>query len=754
MLALAFGKADGKDEYFHEENDEDLWASLPDRSMPSSSVEQSQMVNYIVDFLQRENNNGGTNSLAESEATKNDDPKQTSIKNNRNDDYDHDHLEFTHLIAIPVDACHELVLELESVQRAILYHCPLLVHACIAPAMMRLPLLYVYAPSKAATSTVTSTLQNIVQRVVQKHVLALKETADEDEMDNHDDVVLEDGIIRPNLTGPNPDGLLPLMIPFQSLEIDRGDVSSNQVLCTVGSAQHRGTRMLQAMVQELQTEIQTQQQHLGWKTMLPRDLTLHDSDEEMKRNEKSTLFRPRIPFMRLPNDWNTIIRNNYHQTTGKQENNATEDDDDDIVYLTSDLGGNGISPIFWGQWMDDTFGGEAVRLREVAIYQRRRQIEGSQQQEKGRLDETVFYLPSKSVRLPEGNADLARLEAQYQQYQEKRMSDAEQLERQQKNAAQDKTESESTASSTVVDQKDPLFVKTKERLEAVYSQKVQQTQAAPPSESSEQEKEEPKDEEIDTEQLKIPSVRPGNPQELDDWTRERIRLAVEGRARIQTEKQLSQIKDKPAISENPVFNMYKNGTLVSEIPKAKPAKPLPPFPSREHVTGFWKVLNSPTGFDVEEGDSSRSDNLVLRVDGTTAGGPILDQETRQKASGGTWKLLEGDTAWDARLQIRLVIPPKKERILVMEGKLDRVTKNSDLPLARNTFGIPALEERVAQSNADTEELLYCTGHVCVVDAVTGANKMEIGKFSLMKLNTPTDRSQYTITIPKPIRNQD
>jgi len=429
--------------------------------------------------------------------------------------------------------------------------------------------------------------------------------------------------------------------------------------------------------------------------------------------------------------------------------------DDDNLYLTSDLGGNGISPIFWGQWMDDTFGGEAVRLREVAIYQRRRQKEGLQQQERRRLGENVFYVPSTSVRLPEGNTDLARLEAQYQQYQEKRMSDAEQVERQQQNSAQDNTKNYNTASSTVVDQKDPLFVKTKELLEALYSQELPQTQAASPTESSEPEKEELEEEDTDTEQLKMPLIRPGNPQELDDWTRERIRQTVELRARVQAEKQLSQVKDKPAISENPVFNMYRNGTLVAEAPKAKTLKPLlPPFPSREHVTGFWKVLNSPTGFDVEEGDSSCSDNLVLRVDGTTAGGPILDQETRQKASGGTWKLLEGDTAWDARLQIRLVIPPKKERILVMEGKLERVAKNSDLPLARNTFGIPALEERAVQANADAEGLLYCSGHVCVVDAVTGANKMEIGKFSLMKLNTPTDRSQYTITIPKPIRNQD
>jgi hypothetical protein len=53
---------------------------------------------------------------------------------------------YSHMIGIPMDECHELTLELESVQRAILYHCPLLVHACIVPAVTRMPLLYVSAP--------------------------------------------------------------------------------------------------------------------------------------------------------------------------------------------------------------------------------------------------------------------------------------------------------------------------------------------------------------------------------------------------------------------------------------------------------------------------------------------------------------------------------------------------------------------------------------------------------------------------------
>jgi hypothetical protein len=51
-------------------------------------------------------------------------------------------------------------------------------------------------------------------------------------------------------------------------------------------------------------------------------------------------------------------------------------------------------------------------------------------------------------------------------------------------------------------------------------------------------------------------------------------------------------------------------------------------------------------------------------------------------------------------------------------------------------------------------LVYCSGTVFMEDAVTGLNRDEIGTFTLQKLFTPTDPAQYTITIPRPVRNQD
>lgn len=116
--------------------------------------------------------------------------------------------------------------------------------------------------------------------------------------------------------------------------------------------------------------------------------------------------------------------------------------------------------------------------------------------------------------------------------------------------------------------------------------------------------------------------------------------------------------------------------------------------------------------------------------------------------GGTWTL-NGD-----ELRIRLVIPPGKDRILVMQGTIQLVSPKSDIQLAPSTFGIPALEARKARAEVELEDVIYCNGDVWVEDAITKDNRVEVGTFSLMKINTHSDPGKFTITIPRPIRNQD
>jgi hypothetical protein len=166
------------------------------------------------------------------------------------------------------------------------------------------------------------------------------------------------------------------------------------------------------------------------------------------------------------------------------------------------------------------------------------------------------------------------------------------------------------------------------------------------------------------------------------------------------------------LTDNPVFKAYKEGTLVPKK-QAREGKQreLGPYPGCDHFVGIWKIGTSPTGFVLEEASDEACENLVLRVDGTTAGGPILDPETKQKAAGGTWKFFEEENG-DVRLRIRLVIPPKKERILVMEGIVNRMSINCDIPMASKTFGIPYLEKMATEANkSNMEDLMHCGGEV-------------------------------------------
>jgi hypothetical protein len=666
-----------------------------DDSEVQDGPEQSQMNTFISNFLSRE----------KAASQENDATSESSESNTDGSSY-------THLIALPIDACHELSLELESVQRAILYHCPILVHSCVTQAMTRLPLLYVETDADS-TARATVLLRDMVQDAVQKHIFVTDTDATrDDESATEVEIKRDDGTA--DLSSANADGIRPLMMPFESLEIDG---PSNEVLFTAADCRDSNVVKLQQLVGDLRERIQRE---TGWKTALPPDD--HASDGQ---------FRPRIPFMRLPVKWNDILK------ASNMDNDDGEEQEQDITMLTSDQGGNGISPILWCEWWDDAFG--TARMREVAVYKRR--------QGYNRLDEQAFYVPEQAIQLPVGNAALISVEAQHEKYSEERMAGAEALQ------AEERQARSSNMPQNVPDD-DPLLVKTRDRLEALYQSSILvESENETVERESDIEEGDDDDEEENTLEFNRASDRPEDPNTLDDWTRQRIQEAVSSRARVQSQKDLATPREKTPITDNPVFNKYRDGTLVPASKKVVPAKELPPFPSREHCNGFWRIVTSPTGFEVEEGDSSRSDNLVLRVDGTVAGGPILDQETRQKASGGTWRMT-GDTADSAELRIRLVIPPSKERILVLEGKLKRVSMSSDLPMATSTFGIPQLEEKAAQAAAEMEDLVFCGGSVHIEDAVTGKNREEVGKFSISKLHTPTDPSNYVITVPKPVRNQD
>jgi len=193
--------------------------------------------------------------------------------------------------------------------------------------------------------------------------------------------------------------------------------------------------------------------------------------------------------------------------------------------------------------------------------------------------------------------------------------------------------------------------------------------------------------------------------------------------------------------------------------------------------------------EMEGVDASASENLILRADGRTAGGPILDVENKQRAAGGTWRFfqaeyigendddddLEGgngasESRVTTRLNVRLVIPPKKDKVLVMEGEVKRggvssafSSSEANLKEMRSlSSSIDMMPDSVDDGDVPppqtaTDGFLQCTGQVWVEDAVAGKggdrNRSMLGKFSMLKMKD-RNPNEYVYTVPAPKKFQD
>eukprot|EP00980_Cylindrotheca_fusiformis_P030418 scaffold24796_cov211-Cylindrotheca_fusiformis.AAC.1 len=653
--------------------------------------EKSRMTEFAAQFLRRTSQKNNPTA------------KERQIFNSDNLDGS------THLVAIPMDACHELLLELESVQRAILYHCPILLDSCIPASMTRLPLLYVRAEHQNS-ALVTSFLADAATELARKHLFT---SLDDDDL-NEDSALTPDDL--------NEDGFLPFTLTFQSLEIDG---SNNNVLNTVGLPNDSRTKRLQAFVYDLREAVNEK----GWEAALPMD-----PHEPAMRSAGG--FRPRIPFMELPKPFDDNL-NRF-----KREDTAISDED--MGFLKAEKGGNGISPIFWCQWWDDTFA-RTCRLREIGVYPHT-------QSKSSDLSYSSFYLPYETIPLPDGTASMRKAEQKFEKYQDERMLE------EQKEYERGSTSNGTDTSEKQKAEPDILMTKTRDRLEELYmgsAEKVGNVEsiAEAAADSPPNRTHAAQEDDEDGGDLDLKPVTASPDDFIDDWMKNRIQNIVNSRESIKSRVPLK--KEKPPVEDNPVFQAYKEGKLVPETKKReRKSRDLGPYPGNDHFVGIWRVDNSPTGFPAEESTENSSENLVLRIDGTTAGGPVLDPETKQKAAGGTWKFFHEENG-DVRLRIRLVIPPQKDRILVMEGIVNRMTFNSEVPMTSKAFGIPHLEEKLKSASKNPEgDILQCGGEVFVEDAVTKKNRENIGSFSLMKLKGPLAKGDYTITIPKPTRNQD
>jgi hypothetical protein len=240
-------------------------------------------------------------------------------------------------------------------------------------------------------------------------------------------------------------------------------------------------------------------------------------------------------------------------------------------------------------------------------------------------------------------------------------------------------------------------------------------------------------------------------------------------------------KKLPNIEDNPVFQRLWKGeaqlnsqgeSTAQSLDGSPPPeqKVLPPYPSDEYFVGIWKIVQSPLGIESlpEDSSSKSSDNLVLRVDGQVMGGPILDAQYQQKAAGGSWKMFQamlksrGDEMMDSpvqtRLRINLLVPPEKEKMLVLEGEVTRLGFGGKAAPSSSAFvGTGGLLEGMStdkllkddndtSSQADSEAVLYCGGEAWIENADGSGKRRKIGPFSLMKLKT-VDRSKLIYTVP-------
>lgn len=240
----------------------------------------------------------------------------------------------------------------------------------------------------------------------------------------------------------------------------------------------------------------------------------------------------------------------------------------------------------------------------------------------------------------------------------------------------------------------------------------------------------------------------------------------------------SKIKKKVPYEENPIFMSWKDRkTMAYDSPSTQSYRPMPPFPSNEYFVGLWKLVSSPISVDSFVGESTtenglpsnENDTIILRVDGTTAGGPILDFEQNLKSVGGTWRsyqaVLNGrndvenfnhDGSERTRLRIRLVIPPKKEKILVMEGEIQRVLRSSLLnqnirEIQRlSTFSFPYGESTRENTDTNLNEnsfTISCSGEMWVETASPHKGlRKKLGRFTLVKM-ADLDPSQIRYSIP-------
>jgi len=768
---------------FHEVKSFTSFLSKPTTSVRRRLSQQNAIAKATPTALQIQND--PSNEIIESILNPRGDPNSPNYK-------------CTHMIAIPLEQNHDLLLELESVQRGILYHCPLLIQACVAPVVMRLPLLLIDTDEKASSGISTD---DLFGRSGNKKVMGAVGNYGEEEQDteslltSRDPItkalhkivndVVDELIYAPDIVerhedadeeeereGRNADNVQPLIMKFKALEID-GD--ANEVLNAIGT-EDSGTPLLRQVLHEITKRVEEK----GWRVYLPED------DPQGKNGgleEDGMTWRPRLPFMRLPLDFfETLPAPKGYD--GDWENYS--DEAKECYMRVPEEGGNGISPIFWYKWWEDKLcNGNGVRLKELAVYGRTGPMGTSEQ---------AFYIPHLRTKLPDGNAQLRKEEEQGKSYNNIRRSEEEiKMDYDGFNEG-DEAQSFEKEMASFKSTADRRMLQTVYDLSPDEAEEVGDIAETIQAESREELKtiESTKPTVISSKVIKNKESRPRSEMVKDEASGarpERTEEIIGSIAKPITTGNWSnedKKQEKPLPQDNPILKNWRDRiTSAGKVQESAPRKILSPYPSDEHFAGIWRLISAPGGALMDEedlleamaGDTKSKENLILRIDGTTAGGPILDVENGHRAAGGTWKFFQAEWCGEdeedgaerqiqTRLRIRLLIPPSKTSVLVMEGEVKRgsivspesISKDNARELfSSSSFGMNKMADRSEDTDEpDDESYMFVSGEAWVENA-PGAGDIQkrsrLGRFSLMK-RKDRNPDQYQYTIPAPTRYQD
>ena len=684
------------------------------------------------------------------------------------------------------------------------------------PALLRMPLLYVDGNSSGSglvgggggsssisSSSSSSRVDAILEQVV--HAAIREVVYGEDVMERSSSSESS----SPGEVVPRIDMAKPILLPFRGLELQGDD---NSVLYVVGNDENviinkkpkkkidaysddedgdevyivddwsdtstsskakspSGSEILEKLVYKVQNALETK---YGFRTCLPLDepqgaeivYDNNDNTYPMIDNARQTQrkWRPRVPFVRLPPDFYQSL-----QSDTDQRNGVDGGDNDGEAPSRIDMGFDGISPLFWYEaWGDeDILPPPGVRMQSVAIY--RRMVPS------GGESETSFYVPTSSssgytssavgygnfgceksgisMELPVGETTIMARERREKAKSMERMGDIESRAEREWEEGKARWIEEMNDDQNLSGGMDETNVGIESGSvsvvgDAAYSSLEGESGANSTPEPIEQSK---------PDQFRPQATKPR--------------------------------RELPNFEDNPVFQRLWKGqsqvtpqgqntalTLNGTPPTSD--EPLPPYPSDAHFVGAWRVVSSPLGTDngaFADTESKSSDNFILRVDGQVMGGPILDTQYQHKAAGGGWKMfqairksvdseLSSSTSppiTQTRLRIRLLVPPEKDRALIMEGEVNRLvmpgTESSssvqDGWMMASGGIIDGMKQNIEDAQARPERpesksgegLLHCSGEAWMEDADGGANRKKVGPFALMKLKT-VDRSKLIYTV--------